>query len=57
MKVGIGTEDGIYLYGEYFFREFLNRDFTETVNGVQVKPYENLSINRFNIGLGVLIFD
>lgn len=54
-KVGIGSSKGIYVYGEYFFREFLNRDFTETVEGVETKPYENLSINRFNIGIGFLL--
>ena len=54
-KVGIGSSNGLYIYGEYFFREFLNRDFTETVEGVQTKPYENLSINRFNIGIGFIL--
>ena len=54
-KIGIGSSKGLYVYGEYFFREFLNRDFTETVNGVETKPYENLSINRFKIGIGFML--
>lgn len=54
-KMSIGSSKGIFVYGEYFFREFLNRDFTESVDGEgEVKPYENLSITRFNIGIGYM---
>ena len=55
LKAGIGSAKGIYVFGEYFLREFLNRDYSEVTNGVESKPYANLTVNRFNIGIGFLI--
>ena len=54
-RLGLGLKSGIYLYGEYFFNEFLNQDFTEMENGVPVsQPYRGLEINRFNIGISFI---
>ena len=54
-KVGLGMREGLYVYVDYYFSEFLNQDFTETINGVEIKPYHNLQANRFNIGIGFMI--
>tara|TARA_Y100000766_G_C18676538_1_gene492614 strand:+ start:24 stop:638 length:615 start_codon:yes stop_codon:yes gene_type:complete len=52
VRVGVGMVNGIYIFGEYYLNEFMNRDFHETIDEVEVKPYENLIINRFDIGIG-----
>ncbi|MCC5943518.1 MAG: hypothetical protein JJT94_01180 [Bernardetiaceae bacterium] len=54
VRAGIGVSPGFYIYGEYYFQDFLNPDFTENINGVAVRPYENLQIRRFNIGVSWL---
>jgi hypothetical protein len=54
-RVGVGMVNGICIFGEYYLNEFMNRDFQETIDEEEVKPYENLIINRFNIGISFLI--
>lgn len=49
--VGILLPNGIFLYGNYYFNQFFNQSFEENINGVVSKPYENLSVNRFDIGI------
>lgn len=53
VKVGIGAAKGFYLYAEYYFRDFLNPDYTEEVDGVTVKPYEGFETQKFNIGFNI----
>ncbi|MEM9897433.1 MAG: hypothetical protein AAF789_13790, partial [Bacteroidota bacterium] len=54
VRVGIGIAAGLQIYGEYYFRDFLNTDFTTDIDGVEVQPYNGLEISRFNIGLSVI---
>jgi len=57
IQTGFTLSDNVYLFGEYYFNDFFNQDFTETVNGVETQPYRNLEVSRFNLGLTVLILD
>lgn len=57
LSAGIGIVPGIMIYGEYFLFDFMNKDFTETINGTVVRPYQNLDITRFNIGITFLYID
>lgn len=51
VRVGVGTENGLYMFGQFYFREFLNTGFQETINGVTTQPYEGLVIQRFHLGI------
>ena len=48
---GIGIWEGIYLFGEYYFTELMNRDFVEIIDDVPVQPYKDLRISTFSIGI------
>jgi len=54
VSVDIGVKGGFYIFGQYYFRNFFNKDFKETINGVEVRPYENFNVTRFNIGFSFL---
>ena len=54
---GFTLSDNIYVFGEYYFNDFFNADFTETVNGTSVQPYQSIEVSRFNLGVTVLILD
>ena len=54
-RVGIGKVPGVYLYVDYYFEEFMNRNFTENINGIESKPFENFEVQPFNIGFGFFI--
>lgn len=53
--VGVGVNPGVYLYAQYYFLPFFNKDFTETINNVTVKTYEKLEVSRFDIGISFLV--
>lgn len=53
LRIEAGNVGGITLFGEYYLRTFLNQNFTETINGIEVRPYENLNIQRFNFGISL----
>lgn len=45
--------NGLLLHGTYYFGDFFNEDFEETIGGVTIKPYQGFSVNRFEIGFGI----
>jgi len=47
--------NSIYVTGTYYFTDFFNQDFEETIDGVTTRPYQSLSVNRFELGLGISI--
>lgn len=51
VRVGIGAEDGLFMFGQFYFREFLNTGFQETIDGVSSRPYDGLVIQRFHLGI------
>jgi hypothetical protein len=50
-RVGLGMENGLFMYGQFYLREFLNTDFQESIDGVTTRPYDGLVIQRFHIGI------
>ncbi|MEM6379346.1 MAG: hypothetical protein AAF705_14145 [Bacteroidota bacterium] len=50
-RIGVGTENGLFMFGQFYLREFLNTGFQETIDGVTVQPYEGLVIQRFHLGI------
>lgn len=51
VRIGVGTDNGFYMFGQFYFRDFLNNGFQETVNGLITQPYEDLVIRRFHLGV------
>ncbi|MDW8347070.1 MAG: hypothetical protein RML94_08960 [Bacteroidia bacterium] len=55
VALGIGLRSGPYIFGQYYFRNFFNQKFQETVivngNSTLIRPYENLNVTRFNVGI------
>lgn len=51
VRIGIGTEDGLFMFGQFYLRDFLNTGFQETIDGVTTQPYEGLAIQRFHLGI------
>jgi len=47
---------GLNLKFKYYLNDFHNRDFVARVNGVDVKPYENLASNVWYISLNFSLF-
>jgi len=54
--VGIQFPKGINVRFKYYLFDFLNQDYTEEIDGVQYKPYENTSTQIFYISLGINMF-
>lgn len=54
--VGIQFPYGGNLKFKYYLTNFHNKDYTETVNGTQVKPYADLNANVFYISLNFSLF-
>ncbi len=48
---GIQFQHGLNLKFKYYLTGFHNEDYEESINGVKVKPYENLNSNVFYISL------
>lgn len=55
--VGLQGPYGTTLTVRYYLTNFHNKDFTETVDGVEVKPYAGLNSNVLAISLGYALFD
>lgn len=53
---GIQFPYGLNLKFKYYFTNFFNESFTETVNGVQVMPYDNYKVNVFYFSLSFALF-
>ena len=53
---GLQFPYGFNLKFKYYFTNFLNKDYTEITNGVEVKPYENLNANIFYFSLSINLF-
>ena len=53
---GIQFPHGINLKFKYYLTNFHNKDFIETVSGVQTKPYQNLNANVFYFSLSFELF-
>ncbi len=47
--VGINFKGGASIKFKYYIDNFFNKDYTETINGVQIKPYSNVDVNVFYI--------
>lgn len=48
---GIQFPKGLNVRFKYYLLDFLNQDFTETIDGIEVRPYEGLSSQIFYISL------
>ena len=55
--VGFQGPYGATLTVRYYLTNFHNKDFTETVDGVEVKPYAGLNSNVLAISIGYALFD
>ncbi len=53
---GVQFPYGFTLKFKYYFTGFFNENFTETVNGVQGKPYEGYKVNIFYFSLSFDLF-
>jgi len=51
VMAGIQFKGGANLKFKYYLTNFFNKDFTETVGGVQVKPYANTDVHVFYVSL------
>jgi hypothetical protein len=49
---GFHTRSGVGLKAHYYLNNFFNEDFSETINGAEVRPYKGLKANVFFITLG-----
>jgi hypothetical protein len=54
--VGVQFKGGTNLKFKYYLTGFFNKNFTETKNGVQTKPYENFDANVFYVSLNYNLF-
>lgn len=50
--VGARFHPGVFVKATYYPTNFMNPDFTETVNGAAVKPYEGYKVNLFMLSVG-----
>lgn len=54
--VGINFPSGFNLKFKYYLDGFFNKNYTETVNGVRTKPFENFDARVFYIALDWNVF-
>lgn len=54
---GVQGPGGATLTVRYYLTNFHNKDFTETTNGVETKPYAGLNANILAFSLGYALFD
>jgi hypothetical protein len=54
--VGINFKGGLNLKFKYYNTAFFNRNYSETVNGAEVKPYQNLEANVFYFSIDFNVF-
>lgn len=53
IQAGVALPNGVIISGGYYLNNFFNQDFTETISGVEIKPFEDFTANRFEIGIGL----
>jgi hypothetical protein len=56
VMVGVQFKGGTNLKFKYYLTGFFNKNFTETKNGIQTKPYENFDANVFYVSLNYNLF-
>jgi hypothetical protein len=56
LYAGINFKRGLGIKFKYYLTPFFNQNVTETVNGVQTKPFQNFKANVFYIGLSWNMF-
>lgn len=54
--VGIQFPKGINIRFKYYMNDFLNKDYTEEIDGITIKPYKNTSTQLFYISIGYNLF-
>ncbi len=54
--VGLNLPGGANIKFKYYINQFFNKNYTENVNGVQTKPFENFNANVFYIALDYNVF-
>lgn len=57
VMLGLQGPHGATIKFKYYLSNFHNTDFTETVDGVETKPYAGLNANIFYVSLGYDLFD
>jgi hypothetical protein len=50
-------ETGFNIYFGYYLNNFMNPDFTEEVNGNELMPYAGLNVQKFDIGISLMLGD
>jgi hypothetical protein len=53
--VGVRLPHGLSLKFKYYATPFFNQNYSQSVNGVTVKPFENLNVNTFHFSLTTII--
>lgn len=53
--VGVRFPHGMSLKLKYYLTPFFNQHYTQLVNGLSVKPFENLNVNTFHLSLSTMI--
>ncbi len=56
VMLGIQFKNGTNIKFKYYLTGFFNKNFTETINNVQVKPYEDFDANVFYVSLNYNLF-
>jgi hypothetical protein len=56
VMAGFQLKNGSTLKVKYYFSNFHNQDFVESVNGVNTKPYEGFNANVIQLSLGFALF-
>lgn len=55
-RAGINIKSSAWFFViEYYFKDFLNKDFKTMIDGVETYPYRNLKSTRLNVGLTFII--
>jgi hypothetical protein len=57
LMLGVQGPHGTTIKFKYYLNNFHNTDFTETVDGVETKPYQGLNANIFYVSLAFDLFD
>lgn len=56
LMAGVQFPYGANIKFKYYLTEFFDRNYTETRNGVQIKPYERFDGNLFYVSLNFTLF-
>ncbi len=52
---GVRFPHGLSLKFKYYLTPFFNKNYTQNVNGISVRPFENMDVNTFHISLSTMI--